>query len=197
VRPAQGGGLLRGGGSHEFDRARFVTGWEFVRVAARLGPLALPGIPEPIPDRRVALLADMAGAGGGGVLTSLCLLTAGEASRRVVLSGRAGTLLCVTETGAEAVGRQRGDEAAPAPVPILPEDAAEPGVRLIQHTWNRLIADFVAAIRAGDVAHAGVPTLPSFTDGLRLQEVFAAVERSHAQDRWAALEEVRSPPPTG
>jgi predicted dehydrogenase len=82
-------------------------------------------------------------------------------------------------------------------VPILPEDAAEPGVRLIQHTWNRLIADFVAAIRAGDVAHAGVPALPSFTDGLRLQEVFAAVERSEAQGRWVALEEVRIPPPVG
>jgi hypothetical protein len=55
----------------------------------------------------------------------------------------------------------------------------------------------VAAIRAGDVAHASVPTLPSFADGLRLQEVFAAVERSHAQDRWVALEEVRLPPAGG
>jgi predicted dehydrogenase len=195
--PAQGGGLLRGGGSHEFDRARFVTGWEFVRVAARLGALSLPGSPSPSPDRRVALLADMAGAGGGGVLTALCLLTSGEAARRVVLSGRDGTLTCVTETGPEAVARQRADEATPGPLPILPEDAVEPGVPVLQHTRNRLSADFVAAIRAGDVAHAGVPVLPRFADGLRLQEVFAAVERSHMQDRWVALEEVRIPPAGG
>ncbi|HEX6385000.1 MAG TPA: Gfo/Idh/MocA family oxidoreductase, partial [Anaerolineae bacterium] len=31
------------------------------------------------------------------------------------------------------------------------------GVSLIQYTWDRLVADFVQAIREGDVAHKSVP----------------------------------------
>ena len=72
------------------------------------------------------------------------------------------------------------------------EDAPEPGVRLLQHTWNRLIADLVGAIRAGDVAHATVPRLPSFADGVQLHEVFAAAERADAEGRWVGLDEVRT-----
>ena len=115
------------------------------------------------------------------------IVTRGEAEWRTVLGGTDGTLV-VTNT---AASRQRGDDDAPVPLAIPAEDEAPPGVSLIQHTWNRLIADFVAAIRRGDAAHAGASHLATFADGLRLQELFAAVERSDAERRWVALEEVR------
>ena len=70
-------------------------------------------------------------------------------------------------------------------------DGAPPEVPLLRHTWNRLIADFVAAIRAGDVRHATVPHLPTIADGLRAQEVVAAAERADAERRWVDLAELR------
>ena len=46
-------------------------------------------------------------------------------------------------------------------------DATAHGVpastHLIQHTWNRLIADFVGAIRKGDAALRNYPHLPTLT----------------------------------
>ena len=60
----------------------------------------------------------------------------------------------------------------------------------MQHTWNRLVADFVAAVRAGDVRHATVPHLPTIEDGLRAQEVIAAAERADAERRWVDVAEL-------
>jgi predicted dehydrogenase len=127
-------------------------------------------------------LADMS---DGGVGSFLCLFTPGEAERQVVLYGEEGTVVA-SYTGGTV---QRGDDDAPWPLPIAPEDEVPPDVRLGQHVWNRLVADFVAAIRRGDVAHASVPRLPRFADGLRVQELVAAVERSHAEERWVPIAE--------
>jgi hypothetical protein len=57
----------------------------------------------------------------------------------------------------------------------------------MQHVWNRLIADFVAAIRHGDLAHASVPHLPTLVDGLRAQEVIAAAQRSEQERCWVQV----------
>ncbi|GEM_PF-4199577 len=159
LRSDQGGGALRAGGSHEFDQARFLTGWEFLHVAGRLERTperaTVPGRPEADADAGYALLADM--------------------------SGDDGTLVMTQET----VALQRGDTSETLPIPE--EDAAPPDIPLLQHTWNRLIADFITVIRRGDVAHATAPHLPSFADGLRNQEVFAAVERADAERRWVEV----------
>jgi predicted dehydrogenase len=59
-----------------------------------------------------------------------------------------------------------------------------------QHTWNRLVADFVAAIRRAD--RSSVPHLPAPEDGLRAQEVVAAARHSEMERRWVELDEVRN-----
>ena len=61
---------------------------------------------------------------------------------------------------------------------------------MMQHTWNRLIADFVKAVRRGDVAHTSVPHLPTLDDGLRNQEIIAAARLSENERRWVSLDEL-------
>ena len=92
--------------------------------------------------------------------------------------------LTVTHWG---VLRQRAGEAAAAPLEIPPPDADAPGVPALQHVWNRVVADFVTAARAGDVRHAAVPHLPTIEDGLRAQEVVAAAERADTERRSVDL----------
>jgi predicted dehydrogenase len=60
-----------------------------------------------------------------------------------------------------------------------------------QYTWNRLIADFVTAIRKGDVTHSIIPHLPSLEDGLRAQQVVAAAKQSERVRRWVVLDEIK------
>ena len=55
--------------------------------------------------------------------------------------------------------------------------------------WNRLIADFCAAVRRDDVAHASVPHLATLLDGLRAQEVIEAARRSEGERRWVNIRE--------
>lgn len=76
----------------------------------------------------------------------------------------------------------------PVPEPDRMPDVARPG----RHCWNRLISDFVAAVRGGDVAHTSVPHLPSLEDGLRSQEVIVAARRLDQEGRWVALDESAS-----
>ena len=54
----------------------------------------------------------------------------------------------------------------------------------MQHVWNRLVTDFVTAIRRGDGACATVPHLPTLAERLRAQEVIDAAMRSEAERRW-------------
>ena len=184
-RRENGGGLLRELGLHHLDLVRFLTGQEFRRVVGRLTPWAQ--VPWPVPgkagataDLGLALLAELA----DGSLASLHVaLAAAPAAEQVVLSGEAGALT-VTHGG---VLRQRAGEAAAAPLEIPPPDADAPGVPALQHVWNRVVADFVTAARAGDVRHAAVPHLPTIEDGLRAQEVVAAAERADTERRWVDL----------
>ena len=74
------------------------------------------------------------------------------------------------------------DEAMLLDIPAA--DQIPEGTSLMQHVWNRLIADFCTAVRRGDVAHASVPHLPTLLDGLRAQEVIAAARRSEEERRW-------------
>lgn len=175
-----GGGVMREGGSHEFDRARFLTGSEFTKVVGRLPPIPIPGTNA---DGSYLLISELSnGSLGSFILRS----TPGQGEWRTVLFGEEGTLVVTHET----VVRQRQDDDEPVSLEIPEPDQVPNGVDLIQHTWNRLIADFVTAIRHGDVAHKLVPHLPTFADGLRVQEVFAAAERAEAERRWVNLAEL-------
>ena len=62
-----------------------------------------------------------------------------------------------------------------------------PGCDLLQHTWNRLVADFVRAVRDRDVEHESVPHLATLTDGLRTEEIIAAARQSSDARQWMTV----------
>ena len=83
------------------------------------------------------------------------------------------------------VFRQNADDIAPMHLEITsadcqPSDVPSSG----QHTWNRLIADFVSAVRADDLSHESVPHLAHVADGLASHEAIVACERSHSECGW-------------
>ena len=176
-----GGGAMREGGSHEFDRARFFTGMEFTSVVGRLPPIPAPGMSA---DGAYVLIAELS---NGGLADFVAQSTPGQAERHFVLFGEDGTLVSTDQT---VVCQTRADE-EPVSLDIPESDRAPEGMPLIQHTWNRLIADFVTAVRQGDVGRASVPHLPTFADGLRVQELIAAAEQAETERCWVRLEELR------
>ena len=130
-------------------------------------------------------------------------LTPGEPERRITICGEEGTLILssdwvtlrqgedddrtMTLSNEVNVFRQRADDADPVRLEIGASDRQPPALLSGQHTWNRLIADFVTAVRRGDVRHESVPHLPHVSDGLAAQEVISACELSHAERRWVDL----------
>jgi predicted dehydrogenase len=178
-------GLITGGlglaGSHEFDRARFLTGREFEQLVGRVLPFCLSQDPEYAARCGAYLLvAELS----DGVLGQFrCTFTTGQGEWRTILHGEEGTL----DVTAQAVVRRCAGEDEAVSLDIPTSDRFPEGIGWNQHTWNRLIADFVAAIRRGDVAHASVPHLPTLVDGLRAQEVIAAALRSEEERRWVKV----------
>jgi predicted dehydrogenase len=171
-------GLLGVGGSHEFDRARFLTGCEFESIVGRVSTACLSQEPEYAIDcGAYMLLAELT----DGVLAQFrCTLTTGQSEWSLLVHGERGTLHV---THPAVVRQYAGDEEA-VPLEVPESDLVPEGVRGLQHGWNRLIADFCTAIRRGDVAHASVPHLPTLVDGLRAQEVIDAAMRTEAERCW-------------
>ena len=208
LRPwSQVSGSLREAGSHEFDRVRFLTGWRFHRVVCSLrspresqaGAPKEKSIPS---DSSAFVLTDMTDQG----LAAFRLThTPGEPERRITICGEEGTLILssewvtlrpggdkdrtVTLSNEVNVFRQRADDADPLRLEIGASDRQPPALLSGQHTWNRLIADFVTAVRRGDLRHESVPHLPHISDGLAAQEVISACELSHAERRWVDLKQ--------
>jgi len=176
-------GLLGRGGSHEFDRARYLTGGEFARLVGRVVPFSLSQEPEyVVPCGAYALLADLT----DGVLARFRFaLTTGQPEWSQLLHGEEGTL----QVTHQSVYRRRAGEDKAVLLDIPAADWIPEGTSLMQHVWNRLIADFCTAVRRGDVAHASVPHLPTLLDGLRAQEVIAAARRSEEERCWVSLRE--------
>ena len=174
-----GGGSLRQMGSHEFDMVRYLSGANCLCVASRVVPNNLPGLNA---DRAYFLLVELSGAAVGQYSYEV---SPGEQEWRAVLVGENGTLRV---THQDAI-RQCGGDDEPVPLAIADTDRIPDGVPVLQHTWNRLIADLCSAIRAGDVAHRTAPHLPTFADGLRTVELIAAAERAEAERRWVDLSE--------
>jgi len=174
-------GLLGGVGSHGLDRARFLTGCEFTHLVGRVVPFCLSQEPAYTMNcGSYMLLTELTGE----VLGQFRLtMTTGQPEWRLVLHGEEGTL-DVTD---QVVVRQCAAEDGATSLEIPESDQVPEGVTLIQHNWNRLIADFVIAVRRGDVAHASVPHLPTIVDGLRVQEIITAARRSEEERRWVDL----------
>ena len=200
-------GTLREAGSHEFDRVRFLSGWNFKGVVCSLKSSsessANVSVDNPIPsDTSAVVMTEMSDQGLGVIQLAI---TAGGPERNITIGGEEGTLTLSSdwvalqhEEGGNKmrtlsnevhVLRQSADESAPVRLEIEQSDQQTPTVQSGQHTWNRLIADFVTAVRRSDIKHESVPHLPHISDGLAAQQVISACELSHTERRWVSLEQ--------
>ena len=84
---------------------------------------------------------------------------------------------------------KRHDDPEPVTVDIVTADLQSSSPDLLQHTWNRLVEDFIAAIRTQDRDHERPPSLPTLADGLHTEMVIAAARGSSSQRRWVAIGE--------
>ena len=197
-------GVLREMGSHEFDRARHLTGWRFQRLACSLR--SAPGSRDRTrpgrknPETFASVLAETS---DGAVGNFRLLINPGQPERRIVLGGLEGTLTLssqwvsvpqdqdsqrrMTLCNELQVIRQRSRDNDPVVLEVAEADRQPAGVLSGQHTWNRLIADFLSAVRNGDRRHASVPHLPHISDGLDAQRLIRACELSNAEGRWIDL----------
>ena len=202
-------GALREAGSHEFDRARFLTGWDFKSVVCSLRFPQEPRtgeIDNPMSsDTSALVMAEMSDQGLGVIQMAI---TAGSPERQITIGGEDGTLALssdwvtlrqkeegnrtLTLSNEVQVLRQRANDVAPVKLEIERSDRQPPAIQSGQHTWNRLIADFVTAVRRGDITHQSVPHLAHISDGLAAQQVISACEASHTERRWVHLEQDRA-----
>ena len=197
----QVGGVLLEVGTHDIDRLRFLTGWQFGRVVCSLrrmqGTSEKDGTPLPS-DAAAFVLAETT---EGGIANLRLSFNPGQPERWTVICGEQGslTMRCDWVSAAEEGGglvtlsnevcawAQSAGDSDPVRLEIAPDDRQPDGVLSGQHTWNRLIKDFVAAVRRKDVRHETVPHLPSVADGLAVQQVIDACERSAAGNGWAEV----------
>jgi predicted dehydrogenase len=179
-----GDGIVAEGIIHDFDRTRFLSGCDFIKVVSRLTPRRVPLEPAVIMDGGdCVVLAELTNDVLGDFRITL---TAGLPEWSISFNGEKGILIVTHEA---AIRQCIGDgEATQLNIPL--QDQVPKGVDMQQHTWNRLIADFVTAIRKGDVTHSSVPHLPCLEDGLRAQEVVAAARLSEKTRRWVVLDEL-------
>ena len=176
-------GTLGEGLSHDFDKARYLSGEEFVSVISRITPVIIKQDDDFFVDGgRSMHLAELS----GGILAQFCFsITVGEDRFSWFIVGDEGSLR-IPDSGTVVV-RQRHDDDQPVELEIASADKVVPSTELIQHTWNRLIEDFIGAVRNDDKDHESYPSLPTLTDGLRTEEVIDAARRSSNTRRWATV----------
>jgi predicted dehydrogenase len=177
-------GSLGEGLSHDFDKARYVTGAEFRRVVSSVTPISLkPDGDFLVEGGRSMHLAELSGE----VLAQFSFsLSVGQDRHWLLVVGDEGSLW-IPDAGTTVI-KQRYDDAQPVVLEIPRRDQQTTSPDLLQHTWNRLIEDFVAAVREDDRGHERHPTLAQLTDGLRTEQVIAAARRSSAERLWAAVD---------
>jgi predicted dehydrogenase len=174
-------GTLGEGLSHDFDKARYLSGEEFLTVISRITPVTIKQDDDFFVDGgRSMHLAELS----GGILACFSI-TVGEDRFSWLIVGDEGSLH-VPDSGTVVV-RQRHDDDQPVELEIASVDKGVPSTELIQHTWNRLIEDFIGAVRNDDKHHESYPSLPTLTDRLRTEEVIDAARRSSNTRRWATV----------
>jgi predicted dehydrogenase len=176
-------GTLGEGLSHDFDKARYLTGEEFVSVISRITPVTIkPDGDFFVDGGRSMHLAELS----AGILAQFCFsITVGEDRFSWLIVGDEGSLR-IPDSGTVAV-RQRHDDDQPVELEIAGADKGVLSTDLQQYTWNRLVEDFIGAIRNNDKDHKSYPSLPTLTDGLRTEEVIDAARRSNSTGRWATV----------
>ena len=197
-------GVLREMGSHEFDRSRHLTGRQFLRLACSLR--SAPGSHDRTRPGRTApetFASVLAETSDGAVGNFRLLISPGRPERRIVLGRVEGTLTLrgqwvtvaqdrdsqrrMTLCNELQVIRQRPGDKDPVVLEVADSDCQPAEVLSGRHTWNRLIADFVSAVRNEDRGHCSVPHLPHISDGLAAQRLIRACESANAQGRWVDL----------
>jgi predicted dehydrogenase len=179
-------GSMGEGLSHDFDKARFLTGCEFTKIVSIVAPTTIKQAGGFLVEgARTFHLAELSHA-----VIGQFSLTVGPGQDRwnMILIGDEGSLV-IPDAGTSLV-RQRADDDEPVEVPISAEDCASAGADLMQHTWNRLIADFVRAVRDRDIEHESVPHLATLTDGLRTEQIIAAARQSSDARQWVTVRSV-------
>lgn len=175
-------GGLGEGLSHDFDKARFLTGKEFAALVSKVTPVYIKQDDFLVEGGRALLLAELS----DGVLGQFGLcVTAGEDLWRLLIVGDEGSLR-IPDPGTTVV-RQRHDDDEPVELEIAAVDRLDPGADLMQHTWNRLVEDFINAVRDDDRRHERHKDLPSLSDGLRTEEIIEAARRSSDERQWATV----------
>ena len=176
-----GDGIIGEGLSHDFDRTRYLTGCEFTRVVCRLVSRPVPLEPEYVVESGLTVvLAELTGDVLGNFRATM---TAGMPDLSFTVIGEKG-ILHVTN---EATSMQCIDEEEAVSLDIPETGRAPEGTDVQQHYWNRLVSDFVSAVRKGDKDHVAVPELATLEDGMRTQEVIAAGRLSEKERRWVEL----------
>jgi predicted dehydrogenase len=176
-------GALGDGLSHDLDKARYLSGEEFVTVVSRISPVTMKRDGDFFVDGgRSMHLAELS----GGILAQFCLsITAGEDRFSWSIIGDEGSLR-IPDSGTVVV-RQRHDDDEPVELEIASADKVVLSTDLQEHTWNRLIEDFIGAVRNDDKDHENHPSLATLNDGLRTEEVIDAARRSSSTGRWATV----------
>lgn len=176
-------GALGEGLTHDVDKVRYLTGQEFSSVVSRVRSVTIKHDEDFLVEAGRSLhIAEL----DGGIMAQLALsLSAGEDRWSMMVVGDEGSLR-IPDAGTVLV-RQRHDDDEPVDLDLPDAFMPDPGIDLLQHTWNSLIEDFVAAVREGDRSHGGHPDLPTLTDGLRSEEVIAAVRESDGTGRWVPV----------
>lgn len=181
---SQAGGYLQAQGSHVIDAARH---W-FGEIKSVLGQLYTDVTERPLPGsgerRRVdaddgyaVLLRFQIGAHADVIATSVANAAAGS---RFEAYGSEGTL--VLDNSEHLHGARAGGslEELAMPDALLQQFGDYPHNSSLG-AFIRLVDVFVRGIREG------APVAPSFSDGVKVQEVMGAVHRSHAEGRWVDL----------
>jgi UDP-N-acetylglucosamine 3-dehydrogenase len=176
-------GTLGDGLSHDFDKARYLSGEEFLIMISRITPVTIKQDGDFFVDGgRSMHLAELS----GGILAQFCFsITVGEDRFSWLIVGDEGSLR-IPDSGTVVV-RQRYDDAEPIELEIASADKVVLSTDLQQHTWNLLIEDFIGAVRNDDKDHESYPSLPTLTDGLRTEEVIDASRRSSSTGGWATV----------
>lgn len=175
-------GPLGEGLSHDLDKARYLSGADVVNVVSCLNDVTLGHDHDfVVGGGRSMHLVELS----GGVVAQFCMsVTAGQDRWSMLVVGDEGSLW-IPDVGTRLI-RQRYDDPDPVAVEIAAGDQQVTSSDLLQHTWNRLIDDFVATIREGPDG-ARRPILPTMSDGLHIEEVIAAIRRSSREHRWVAV----------
>ena len=176
-------GALGEGLSHDFDKTRYLSGEEFLAVVSRITPTTIKQDDDYFIDGgRTMHVAELS----GGVLAQFCLsITVGENQWSLLVVGDEGSLR-IPDAGTVVI-RQRHDDDEPVELEIAAADKLGPLTDLLQHTWDRLIEDFIGAVRDDDRNHENYPSLPRLTDGLRTEQVIDAARRSNSTRQWESV----------